>query len=620
MLRGKDQENRMKLAFARTRQSSSVQASTAWFRALLLSTLIMTFLLVVLGNAVRASSAAGSCPDWPTCYGQWTLPAHQAARLEVFHCGLAALSALLIAAAAGLSWPRRKVRPLVAMPLALAVVVMAAEILLGGAAVLAPSPAVSPLHLGLAMLALGLVAVSTTAEFFLAARSTLPARFSFGTRDARLSVITLVAILVLMTSGALVVSAKAGSACAGWPLCNGGLPATSLGWLQMAHRVITLAASFLVVLQLYRFWWGQRTQPVQLTAATGVFILTIGQVLIGALKVSRDFPADLIGLHAASAAALWAVQAVLVTAVGISARSQEEEDSEASQPLPFRQRVKDFIMLSKPVIVALLLVTTYAGMVVGGHKIPGLAVTFWTLLGGALAAGGSSALNQYIDREVDKDMQRTAKRPLPAGRLQPAEGLAYGLAACLLAFFLLAGFVNLLAALLSLAGMIYYVLIYSIWLKRLTVQNIVIGGGAGAIPPLVGWAAVTGGLNIPAVILFAIVFFWTPPHFWALALVRRKDYARARIPMLPVVRGEHATRLQIFIYSLELVALTLLMPLFKVTGSVYLVSAVVLGAYLIFSAWRVLKSDGNKEAWQMYKYTSMYLMLLFLALVIDVLI
>jgi protoheme IX farnesyltransferase len=259
-------------------------------------------------------------------------------------------------------------------------------------------------------------------------------------------------------------------------------------------------------------------------------------------------------------------------------------------------------------------------MVVGGREIPAAGLAFWTMLGGALAAGGSSALNQFIDRETDKDMQRTQHRPLPDGRLKPAEGLAYGLGACLAAFFLLAGMVNLLAAALSFAGMIYYVLIYSIWLKHATVQNIVIGGGAGAIPPLVGWAAASGSLNVPALFLFAIIFLWTPPHFWALALVRRKDYARGRVPMLPVIRGEVETRKQILIYTLELVALTLLLPVFKMAGTVYLVSALALGLWLIMTAWKVYRDGGNKIAWKMYRYSSMYLMFLMIAMVVDVLI
>jgi protoheme IX farnesyltransferase len=243
-------------------------------------------------------------------------------------------------------------------------------------------------------------------------------------------------------------------------------------------------------------------------------------------------------------------------------------------------------------------------------------------LGGALAAGGSGAVNQYIDRDLDKNMQRTAKRPLAAGRMTPAEGLSFGLAMCISSFYIMAGFVNLLAAFLSLAGIIYYVFLYSVWLKKATVQNIVIGGGAGAIPPLVGWAAATGRLDIPALILFLIVFMWTPPHFWALAIVRRKDYERAGVPMLPVIRGELETRKQVLIYTIELVAVTFLLPLLKYTGPVYLISAAVLGFLLLYFAWRVRIAlpGSNKAAWIMYRYSSMYLMFLFLALMVDALV
>jgi protoheme IX farnesyltransferase len=214
-------------------------------------------------------------------------------------------------------------------------------------------------------------------------------------------------------------------------------------------------------------------------------------------------------------------------------------------------------------------------------------------------------------------MQRTQKRPIPAGRLTPAEGLAFGVGIALLSFFLLVAFVNLVAALLSLAGIIYYVLIYSIYLKKTTVQNIVIGGGAGAIPPLVGWAAATGGLNIPSLFLFAVIFMWTPPHFWALSIVRSKDYARAGVPMLPVVRGEAETRWQIFLYTVELVALTLVLPIFGLGGSLYLIGALLLGLWLLWAAWKVWKGSGNKVAWKMYRYSSMYLAFLFVLLMVD---
>jgi len=217
-------------------------------------------------------------------------------------------------------------------------------------------------------------------------------------------------------------------------------------------------------------------------------------------------------------------------------------------------------------------------------------------------------------------MQRTANRPLAAGRMYPAEGLAFGLALSLISFYLLVGFVNLLAAVLSVVGIFYYVWLYSILLKRSTVQNIVIGGGAGAIPPLVGWAAATGNLSVAAWFMFAIIFFWTPPHFWALSIVRKLDYERAGVPMLPVVQGDKATRRQIWLYTLLLVAISLLMPILHLAGTIFLFSALGLGIWLIATARRVYKGEGNKTAWKMYRYSSMYLMFIFLALVVDALV
>ncbi len=463
------------------------------------------------------------------------------------------------------------------------------------------------LHMGIALLALAAMVMASTSAFY--ARRSLAERRNPGMRSpfARLTLLTLIGVFVLLVSGTLLSATGAGAACLGWPLCGGSLPNNIVAWFAFSHRLIVIGAGLLMLLQFLLAWRTQRSQPVLLPAATGVFLLTLGQVFIGAVKVSRGYPLDLVGLHAAAASGLWALQVLLVVAAYFVNRSPAEERAEGADRLPIISRFRDFFILSKPIIVALLLVTTYAGMVVGGRKIPALDLTLWTMLGGALAAGGASALNQYIDRETDKAMQRTAKRPLPDHRLKPPEALAYGLGACLSAFFLLAGQVNLLAAVLSLTGMIYYVLIYSVWLKHVTVQNIVIGGGAGAIPPLVGWAAATGSLNVPALFLFAIIFLWTPPHFWALALVRRSDYARGKVPMLPVIRGEAETRRQILIYTFELVALTLLLPIFNMAGTIYLVSAIVLGLWLIHSAWKVYKDDGNKLAWKMYRYSSIHL-------------
>lgn len=596
------------------------------FAGFLLAAAAATFLLLIAGTAVRVVDAAQACPDWPTCYGQvivTALPAgadQTALALQLAHRALAVLAGGMVLAAA--VWAARKAArlPYVLAPLALAALVMLAQALVGGGYVLLPGerPLLALLHMGLALLALGLVVLAAAAAFY----ARRPERCAPGLRApfARFSVVVLAAVFVLMAGGTLLSASGGGAACPGWPLCAGGLPQSGPAWLAFAHRLVVLAAGLLAAAQFALAWRGQRSQPVLLPAATGVFLLLIGQAFIGAVKVSRGFPADLVGLHAAASAGLWALQVLLAAAAFFTARTPAEEAAERAEPLPLGARLKDFFILSKPVIVALLLVTTYAGMVVGGRAIPSFELAALTLLGGALAAGGSSALNQYIDRETDRAMQRTANRPLPGQRLKPAEALAYGLGACLAAFFLLAGTVNLLAAVLSLAGMIYYVLIYSVWLKHVTVQNIVIGGGAGALPPLVGWAAATGSLNVPALFLFAIIFFWTPPHFWALALVRRSDYARGRVPMLPVVRGEAETRRQIMIYTLQLVGLTLLLPIFNMAGTIYLVSALALGLWLIHTAYRVYRYSGNKPAWKMYRYSSMYLMFLMIAMVVDVLV
>ena len=590
-------------------------------RSYLLATAIITFLMIVAGYVLRFNPQGQVCPDWPTCYGQLAIPPSDAARLEMGHRVLAAVSGLMILIAAGWAWQQKRSGFLRAT-LTGAVALVTAGAAVGGSLVFTSSAVLmSATHLALALAAMGLITAATTAAFYEERLGSRILAFNFSAPFARLTVITAVVVFILMVSGGVTAALQAGQACSGWPLCNGGLPQGPIGWLALAHRVVTLMAGLLAVVLFARAWRTQYQQPVVLAAATAMGMLFAGQVLIGALKVRDGFPVELVGLHAAVTAGLWAILAVLMTAAGLTPSSRAPEGVAALAVRPGgKLRLRAFLMLNKPIIVALLLVTTYAGMVVGGKEIPGGWLTFWTLLGGALAAGGASALNQYVDRKIDGRMQRTAGRPLPSGVLTPAEGLAYGLGACLAAFFLLAGFVNLLAAVLSLTGMIYYVLVYSIWLKYATVQNIVIGGGAGAIPPLVGWAAATGSLNVPALFLFALVFMWTPPHFWALALVRSKDYARAGVPMLPVVKGEKETRIQIFIYTLELVGLTLLMPLFKVAGSIFLVSAIILGVWLIYTAWSVLRNTGNKFAWRMYRYSSMYLAFIFLALVVDVLV
>ncbi|MEN8242716.1 MAG: heme o synthase, partial [Chloroflexota bacterium] len=424
-----------------------------------------------------------------------------------------------------------------------------------------------------------------------------------------------------LVSGVILANSAAAGACPGWPLCEGGLiPATPAGWLPVVHRLVVGLIAIFILWFNRLAWRTQRTQRAILTSSTLFMLLFFAQSFVGALKATRDFPLHMLALHEATAAALIAVGALMVLFTGAANLTNDQEQAASALPVDSRQRTKDFLALTKPIVVILLLFTTFGGMVIAGGAMPSASLLFWTLLGGGLAAGGSSAINQYIDRDLDGKMNRTAKRPIPAGRLTSAEGLAFGSGALVIAFYLLAGFVNMFAALLSLAGMVYYVVLYSLFLKNRNEQNIVIGGGAGAIPPLVGWAAVTGSLDITAGFLFLIIFLWTPPHFWALALLRKDDYARGGVPMMPVIRGEHATQVQMFAYTLVLVAASLLLWVLGEAGMVYLIGAVILGAYLIMLAWQVLKSGRNKTYYRMYRHSNYYLLLLFVVLAADALV
>jgi protoheme IX farnesyltransferase len=279
--------------------------------------------------------------------------------------------------------------------------------------------------------------------------------------------------------------------------------------------------------------------------------------------------------------------------------------------------VRDYITLTKPRIISLLLLTTVATMIVAKGAFPELSTLVWTMLGGYLAAGGAGAINHYIDRDRDAKMARTQSRPIAAGRIEPLHGLLFGITLGVLATIELAVAVNVLSAMLALAGLLGYVVIYTIWLKPLTPQNIVIGGAAGAVPPLVGWAAATGGLQIEALYPFGIVFLWTPPHFWALSLLIKDDYARTGVPMLPVVKGEAATRRQIVLYAAILVAFTLLPVATGFLGALYAVSAVVLGVAFIALGVRLMRTPSRALALRLYLFSLVYLALLFCAMAAD---
>jgi protoheme IX farnesyltransferase len=383
-----------------------------------------------------------------------------------------------------------------------------------------------------------------------------------------------------------------------------------------------------------------RSRPI-LTLATIAAVLFPIQAVVGGLQILTDLSGWSQTLHLALGAVIWADLVGLVAVSYFEARtapadvvsrdvgSAEEpgEPSTTTRPSA-KDSVRAYVALTKPRIIELLLVTTVPAMVLATRFVPGVQLghwawlTVWTLVGGTLAAGSANAINCYLDRDIDELMTRTRRRPLPAHQVDPQRAVVFGLALGAISFVVLAWFVNLVAAFLGLLAIAFYVVVYTLLLKRSTPQNIVIGGAAGALPPVIGWAAVTGNVGIPALVLFALVFYWTPPHFWALSLRIRKDYAAAGVPMLPVVRGVPETTRQIALYTVLMVAISLVLFAVARMGPIYLVAAVVLGALFLRQAWSLWRRGASEEestvgAIRLYKYSISYLTLLFAAIALD---
>ena len=375
----------------------------------------------------------------------------------------------------------------------------------------------------------------------------------------------------------------------------GGAAGTALvvasGGLDVTHRVLALLVLPPLAAVAVAAWLAHR----RLVWPSGAALA----LLVAAVHTWWFSP-----LHIALAAA--ALVAALLSAAQTFRLSGTE---------PLTETWPDLLTLTKPRIMSLLLLTGAAGMFVGAGGVPPAGKLTAMLAGLALACGGASALNHVLDRDIDRLMgKRTDKRPVAAGRVAPSRALEFGLALSALSFVLLTAFVNPLTAALALAGNLFYVLVYTRWLKRWTPQNIVIGGAAGAVPPLVGYSAATGDLGPTALFLFAVVFVWTPPHFWALALLIRREYEAARVPMLPVVRGERETTRQILVYTLALVALSLV-PVF---GWVYLAAAAALGGGFLWLAWRLRADTTPRRAALTFHYSLAYLAVLFTAMAVDV--
>jgi protoheme IX farnesyltransferase len=575
--------------------------------------------LIVLGGVVRITGSGMGCGDhWPRCDGQWFPPLDLPTLIEIGHRWAAALVSLLVFAVALVAWRRHRHEPALRNPALAAAVLLVVQVLLGAVTVkLVLPPWVIITHLANAMVLLATLmvvalragAVGGPAEPRLEARH--------GAHGLVLATAAFGFVVILF--GAQVANFHAGLLCLGFPLCDGGVmpPASSLAALHWAHRVLAFAFLGLTLFLVGRL--SRRSdapgQPLRRAAAV-VLAATVAQVGVAAAMVLHLLPPALRALHLLVGTLVWAALVVLVFRSGRTPAATPE----ALEPPGTRRPslAADLVTLTKPRIISLLLVTTIAPMFITPAGLPTWSQIFWVLVGGYLMAGGANAINMWFDRDIDTRMTRTKLRPIPSGRISAGFGLAFGVALGLAAFAIFWDRVNPLSAWLALSGLLFYVFVYTIWLKRTSPQNIVIGGAAGAFPPLVGWAAMTGRLDLAAVYLFAIIFYWTPPHFWALALIKQADYARAGIPMMPVVRGEARTKYEMTVYTLMLLPLTIMPTLFGALGLFYGVAAALLGARLLWYCVRLLRERSiTPVAWQMYRYSLLYLALLFVAMGID---
>ncbi|MBI4496861.1 MAG: protoheme IX farnesyltransferase [Chloroflexi bacterium] len=651
------------------------------FQRLALAAAIATYFLMVVGAVVRTTESGLGCPDWPLCHGRLIPPLEFTAVAEYSHRLVGAAVSALIVTVAGAAWAVRRRERSVMLASNGVIVLLAVQIALGAVTVyLELPPPVVAVHLSLAMLILAAliwVAVAAGPAPRLKRPADLPAgRVPGGSGFVRWVVGVTLAGYGLVLTGALMRATGASWACRGFPDCNGELlpfGAHPLVDVHLFHRLTAYGVALLVGLTVVRAWPLRSHLPALWRSALAVGLAVVAQIALGATAVTLGPGALVQSLHVAGAAAVWAS---LVTLLALTLRSRHlltgraaglhdlETASLSRLPhtvppgggqgsmLPFalvearsggrrletaalpaaavapapapvfeavswRRMALAYVALTKPRIIWLLLVTTLGAMLVAAEGLPPLALVLWTMLGGALGAGSANAINCYLDRDIDTLMRRTNERPIPAGLVTPTSALGFGLALGLLSFTILTAFVNLLAALLTMAGLLFYVFVYTRWLKRTTPSNIVIGGAAGAVPPLVGWAAVTGEISLLAVYLFAIIFFWTPPHFWALSLLIRREYERARIPMLPVVRGDEETRRQILRYTVLLVALTVALVSIGLMGGFYLAAALVLGGLFLYYAARLRREATTAAARRLFQYSILYLVLLFAAMVLD---
>src|SRR5712691_7986393 len=508
----------------------------------------VSYFLIALGGTVLATNSGLSCPDWPLCYGQAYYSGTYRVFLEQFHRFTAAtVSILIVLLLIGIIAWARKDRVLLTMGI-VAPILLVIQIVLGGLTVLWKlPPQIITAHLGTALAIFAIVITIAV----LSGKPTPAKEHPAKTRKfAQLAITNALLVYILMLLGSYVTGSGAALACPGWPLCTPASWAINnhLADINILHRVY---AVFVGLVMLWTVISALRRWPV-----------ARGQAIVGGLIVLLEEPSFVAGLHLALATAVWGTLVLLAALASNQLRAapqlQEIEKMEQAEVEAkkehgvVRQTISNYIDLMKPHVTVLLLGVTAAAMSIANQGLPPLVLLVPTLLGGAMAAGSANCINCYIDRDIDLIMGRTQRRSLPSGRVEPQQALVFGIILGVASFFILFAFVNLLSAVLACSAILFYVFVYTIGLKRTSTQNIVIGGAAGAVPVLVGWAAITNSLSLPAIWLFAIIFFWTPPHFWALCLLIQKDYEKAHIPMLLVVMGEAETRRQILLYSLLL--------------------------------------------------------------------
>ena len=659
-----------------------MKAPLSGFAKLALTTIVATFVMVVIGVVVRATGSGLGCIDWPLCNGNVIPPiGDDKAWIESIHRWWGVIVGFLILGLAVAAWRTRQTRSVVVMSVA-AIALVGFQAVLGKWTVESGNSGESvTAHLAAAMLLL-----AATIFIFIRSRyrSQLP-QHGGSQRLTLLLAFTAATVYVLMLFGANVTATSASLVFPDWPLMNGQLiptfsadpAAASLQMAHFAHRIAAVIVGVIMAWAMVAVWrQAKRTEEdsVEAVGANRLLALVgaaatlyVIQVIVGAFQIWTTLAAWAVSLHLAMGAAIWGLVAAAALYAWYDARVQEPVPGTPGAGVPtdelsaaasasqasasqasasqasasqasaspvavaapvvhttWRHKVRAYIALTKPRIIELLLVTTVPAMILAWRFVDGLDPLHFTwlvvatLIGGTLAAGAANAINCYFDRDIDLIMTRTRRRPLPAHDVASQDALVFGLLLTVISFAWLAFTTNLVAAFLALLAIGFYVVIYTILLKRTTPQNIVLGGAAGALPPVIGWAAITGNIALPALLLFAVVFYWTPPHFWALALRIRGDYAAADVPMLPVTHGVAETTRQIALYTVLMVALTLVFFSVAQMGLLFLAGALLLGGIFLFQTFAMAREGTDARAVRVYRYSITYLTALFALIVLDV--